>query len=44
MTGQLDLFLMILALYPLCRVLDRIECWYRCTYRKDWRYIPSDFD
>ena len=44
MTGQLELFVMLLALYPLGRVVDRIECWYRCSYRKDWRYLPSDFD
>ena len=44
MSGQLELFVMLLALWPVWRVLNRIERWYRCTYRKDPRYIPSDFD
>jgi len=44
MTGQLDIILAFIALYPFLRALNALERWYRLTYRKDPRYIPSDFD
>jgi len=44
MNGQLELFVMLLAVWPIGWVVNRVERWYRCTVRKDPRYIASDFD